>query len=250
VRVLKGVAAYLANFTPPAAALAGQYATIGSANPLWQHAVLQLPFDGVDGATSTTDVSPAANTITFNGNAQLDTAQKKFGVSSLLLDGNGDYLSLASDADFAFGTYDHQVECFFRTAAISATTQVICAWGGGSWHLSITDTDGTNAQIVFTSTSGAVITRTVTWASLVNTWNHVALVKRAGVYYLYVNGVLANDWTNADSLGNSVFRIGTANTTTLWFNGHIDSLRVIKGATTYFGSAFVVPLVDYPQATL
>jgi hypothetical protein len=75
-------------------------------------------------------------------------------------------------------------------------------------------------------------------------------VKRAGVYYLYVNGVLANDWTNADSLGNSVFRIGTANTTTLWFNGHIDSLRVIKGATTYFGSAFVVPLVDYPQATL
>lgn len=43
-----------------------------------------------------------AHTITFHGNAQLDTAQKKFGASSLLLDGTGDYLSIPDSPDWNF----------------------------------------------------------------------------------------------------------------------------------------------------
>ena len=40
---------------------------------------LLLPFDGTNGATSTTDSSNTGNTITFNGNAQISTTQSKFG---------------------------------------------------------------------------------------------------------------------------------------------------------------------------
>ena len=38
----------------------------------------------------------SGKTITANGDAQISTAQKKFGTGSLLLDGTGDYASPAS----------------------------------------------------------------------------------------------------------------------------------------------------------
>ena len=63
---------------------------------------LLLHFDGSDGATTTTDSSNNERTITLAGDAQLDTAQKKFGTASLLLDGNGDLASAADDGDFDF----------------------------------------------------------------------------------------------------------------------------------------------------
>ena len=56
---------------------------------------LLLPFDGSDTATSTSDESDNSHTITFAGTAQLDTAQKKFGTASLLLDGDSDYVKSA-----------------------------------------------------------------------------------------------------------------------------------------------------------
>ena len=56
---------------------------------------LLLPFDGSNGATSTTDSSNSNNTISFAGTAQISTAQSKFGGSSLLLDGNSDYLAVS-----------------------------------------------------------------------------------------------------------------------------------------------------------
>ena len=53
-----------------------------------------LPFDGTNGATSTTDSSNSNHTVTFGGGAEISTAQSKFGGSSLSLDGNGDYVEL------------------------------------------------------------------------------------------------------------------------------------------------------------
>ncbi len=52
---------------------------------------LLLNFNGTDGATTTTDASPSAHTVSFEGNAQLDTAAKQFGTASLLLDGTTRY---------------------------------------------------------------------------------------------------------------------------------------------------------------
>ena len=44
-----------------------------------------------------------AKTIIANGNAQVDTAQAKFGTGSFLTDGVGDSLSTPDHADFDFG---------------------------------------------------------------------------------------------------------------------------------------------------
>lgn len=55
---------------------------------------LLLHLDGADEATSTIDSSDNEHTINFNVTAQLDTAFKKWGTASLLLDGDSDYLNI------------------------------------------------------------------------------------------------------------------------------------------------------------
>ena len=62
---------------------------------------------------------------TFNGNSQLDTAQKKFGDSSLLLDGTGDYISIPTSTEFGFGTGAVTLECYVRPAVVSGTQVIL-----------------------------------------------------------------------------------------------------------------------------
>ena len=62
---------------------------------------LLMHFNGTNGSTTMTDNSKNNFAVTAVGNAQLSTAQSKFGGSSLLLDGTGDYLTFASNSQFA-----------------------------------------------------------------------------------------------------------------------------------------------------
>ncbi len=71
-----------------------------------------MHFSGSNGSTTFVDNSPVTKSFTVNGNSQISTAQSKFGSSSLLLDGTGDYLSSPSNADYAFGTGDFTIECW------------------------------------------------------------------------------------------------------------------------------------------
>ena len=59
---------------------------------------LLLPFDGSNGATSTTDSSNNNSTVTFVGTSQISTAQSKFGSSSMLFDGDSDYLTVTNSS--------------------------------------------------------------------------------------------------------------------------------------------------------
>lgn len=85
--------------------------------------------------------------IAVAGNAKLLTAQKKFGVSSLYLDGNGDYISAASQPDFNFGQANRRQKTLTVTgdAAISATQS---KFGGKSIAF-----DGTGDKVTVTSST-------------------------------------------------------------------------------------------------
>ncbi|KKM65440.1 hypothetical protein LCGC14_1491270, partial [marine sediment metagenome] len=81
--------------------IGGDLITIGSRTyGVYDDPHLLLNFEGTDAATSTTDASDNAHAVTFGGDAQLDTGVTIIGSSTLLLDGVGDYLSLADHADW------------------------------------------------------------------------------------------------------------------------------------------------------
>ena len=75
-----------------------------------------LQFNGADASTTITDVNAggSAHTWTANGNAQIDTAQSKFGGASLLCDGTGDYVTTPDHADFTLGSSDFTIDCWFQ----------------------------------------------------------------------------------------------------------------------------------------
>ena len=100
-------------------------------DPYFDNVVLLLHCDGADGSTTFTDVK--GHTCTANGNAQIDTAQSKFGGASALFDGTGDYLSVADSSDWDLASsQSFTAECWYRPAAIGANCAIISM---GSSHL-------------------------------------------------------------------------------------------------------------------
>ena len=72
--------------------------------------------------TTTTDASPSA-TVSFEGNAQLDTAAKQFGML-LLLDGTNDAVNLAANSDFDFSD-DNYTEVKIPKRGASANSTIL-----------------------------------------------------------------------------------------------------------------------------
>jgi hypothetical protein len=56
-------------------------------DPQFGSVSLLLHGDGTNGSTTITDNSPTPKTVTAVGNAQISTAQSKFGGASILFDG-------------------------------------------------------------------------------------------------------------------------------------------------------------------
>ena len=170
-------------------------------------------------------------TITANGNAQVSTAQNKFGGASALFDGTGDYLSVATSTDFGFGTGDFTIEGWFYKT--SATSQ---------W---IFDTRTTTPQVsVAVQSQGSGTIRLLVSGSFVvtssnshtnNAWNHLAISRASGVTRLFINGVVStNTYSDTNNYGaTKPLIIGAQYNGTTAFAGYIDEFRVTKGLARY-----------------
>ena len=66
------------------------------------------------------------HTVTASGNAQIDTAQFKFGASSGLFDGNGDFLTTPDHADWVLGDLPFTIEGFVRFAGLNTGERGCC----------------------------------------------------------------------------------------------------------------------------
>lgn len=178
-------------------------------------------------------VSPAvaagrtARIVTTVGNAQVSTAQSKFGGASALFDGTSDGLSVSAGG-FNVGTNDITIEFWVRHAAIN-DQQVYCDFR-----------TGTNSHFIFYVRSdnklelydgGSTYTSTVTMAT--NTWYHLAISRSGTSLKVYRDGTEVMSATNSRSLSdNSSIAIGSSYefTSTNSVNGWIDEFRVSSTA--------------------
>lgn len=218
--------------------------------------VLLLGFDGADGATATSDESAVARGApTFNGNAQLDTAQQKFGTASLLLDGSNDFIEYADSTDWEFGSGAYTVETWVRFPAAAINAAIIGNWGatGGeqAWHLALLFGVLT---FRFRIVSTADIDITYAWSPSANTWYHLAVDREAsgGKTRLYLNGTMVGSSTNTSALyaGSGGIVIGSWRSSSAYdFNGWVDEVRITKGVARYASdSGFSVPTEAFPRS--
>jgi hypothetical protein len=239
-------------------------ATDPNFDPNFANVSLLLHGDGTNGSTTITDSSPSPKTVTAVGNAQISTAQSKFGGASILLDGNGDYVESANNAAFDFGSADFTIECWFYIAGNSQTdpdgnrfaalvTSMPVATPITGYELNV----GGSASLTGTSlrfnnwqnTSSSAVTYTGTISQLA--WHHVAVVKSSTTTILFFNGVQVASTTLANqNVNNSThpLRIGSNRYASYFhqFNGYIDDLRITKGVARYT-AAFTPPTTSFPD---
>lgn len=220
---------------------------VPTSDPHYNSVVLLLPFDGNDADTNTTDESRSIHVIEFKGTAQIDTAQSKWGGSSLLLDGNSDYLDIPDSSDFFLGSQDFTFETWIRFNALDVT-QFICSsyrnTGDDRAHAWVMDSD--NRTRFFWSIDGIVSSNhRVSDMPTVTTgvWHHAAVVKSNGIIIQFWDGVeLTRSAGESDPEtdifdSSEPFRIGAIDSSgiKLFVNGHIDDFRLTLGLARYKG---------------
>lgn len=208
---------------------------------------LLLKFNGTDGAKAYT--AETGQTVTFAGTAQLDTAQKRFGASSLLLDGNSDYVTVPDSDDWYFGTGDFTIDCWVRfTGTITDYATIFNVYNDPAYNyfrlsFGVNDTlQKLRAHVV----NGGVfdIQMTTNIALVADTWQHIALVRSEDTLKLFLNGleVASANFTENYSIANfsEWFTVGF-NNANRYFGGWIDMFRVSKGIARWT-SNFTPPI--------
>jgi len=210
---------------------------------------LQLSMDGTDTATSFPD-DTGNHTVTANGNAQVDTAQQKFGTGSCVFDGTGDYLSVPDSVDFEQTSTPWTVELWARLNATTGRYTFCDKSNSGNTGWAIWMLDGALAWYVLSSGSATVtcIQPSATgWSTA--TWYHIAVDYDGTDYRIYRDGVVLQTTTSATVPGANTypFQIGRGgfNGDSGDYNGWIDELRFSNGVARYAG-AFTPPAVPFP----
>ena len=211
---------------------------------------LLLPFDGSDAATSTSDLSNRNATVTFAGTAQLSTGQSKFGGSSLLLDGNSDYLTI-SDSYWAsaINSGDFTIECWVRYTSLSGNQELIGnrgdSGGDSSNGWAIRKKDTANSFILYWYEGGQFNylnhTQGSQTAISADTWYHVAVTRSGNTWKLFLNGTAEDTVTDSGTIVSSnENRLFIGHFDSLYTSGYIDDLRITVGQARYT-SNFTAP---------
>ena len=205
----------------------------------WSNVVLQMHMN----ATNLGDVK--GNAVTLVGNVVRSVTQSKFGGYSAYFDGTGDYLSIPSTADFAFGTGDFTVEAWVWLTTLTGTGTIFdFRPGANGAYLVISQTGGTlNYGVNNTNPISAAAAMTA------GVWMHIAAARASNSLRMFVNGTQAGttvtDMTNYATapllLGKNVF------TTGLDLGGYMDDVRITKGVARYT-KTFAVPSLEFPDS--
>jgi YD repeat-containing protein len=258
VRVTKGVARYMASFTPPARTFPNTSLPVGpstvynyygdttfslNGDPSFDKVSLLLHGNGTNESTAIADSSPNPKVVTVVGGASIGTAQSKFGGSSLYfdgVDGSDTSITLADSPDFHFpGAYT--VEFWVRPSSFKAINTwlfgQILQTGLAPVRIDIAPSTGLvnvlgsldNAAWLFTTGF------TSTTALQIGTWSHVALADDGTDARLFINGVLQATratWLKPDS--STSLRIGGGYASgDREVEGYMDDVRVTKGVARY-----------------
>ena len=204
--------------------------------------ILHLPFDGSNGATSTSDLSNKNHTVTVNG-AQISSAQSKFGGTSLLLDGSNDYLSIGgSEWNSNLNSGDFTVEFWIRLDTLGDSRIITNYNGSNGWGVAMwSGGGGTNyfdgywyngswQYLQYDHGSASHTTPSV------DTWYHLAFVRNGNDWSLYLNGTAEYTRTVSGSITSSslgALELGRRYDGTQYVDGYIDDLRITKGLARY-----------------
>jgi len=228
IRIVTGTAVYTSNFTPPT-------------TPLTAITNTSLLLKGTNAGII--DKSQTAKTLTLNGDVKSSTTQTKYLSSSIIFDGNGDYIDIPLQDQFEFGTGDFTVEFWFNyDSAVSVYRPIqlgqgvngvgskYCGWAVriDSPNLMFERFDGTHTSYTFGSISTSA-----------GSWHHLAITRSGTTLRGFVDGTqIGSDITSSlsfDAYNTDPLRIGFGNDGrgNFYWDGYMSDIRITKGLARY-----------------
>lgn len=210
--------------------------------------VFLLHAGGTNGSTVFTDSSSAPKAITTVGNAQVSTAQSKFGGSGYLGDGTGDYLSTPAHADFVFGTGDFTIDGWIYLNSWTQGPSIFSNRDGGWSATEFVFKVETNGRLWVDTGLANIVSGATVLATGV--WTHVALIRSGSTLRLFLNGVQDGEAaTSVNLTKQSLVKVGGGDPDTgRSLNGYMDELRISKGVARWTAN-FTPPAAAYGVPT-
>jgi hypothetical protein len=225
---------------------------VATGDPHFSSVSLLLHGNGANGSTAIIDNSPSPKAVTAVGNAKISTAQSKFDGASIALDGSGDWCEIANNAAFKFGSGNFTIEYWFYPTSLTGVKQHINPDDGANVSYAIIS-NGTSLLYYLSSVGG------VSWniaagvsigTAVLNTWQHLALVRSGSTFTPYLNGVAGTTTTSSAALHDfsSPIRIGSnSGLSPNPFEGYLDEVRITKGVARYSAN-FAPPTAPFSDA--
>ncbi len=239
LRIVKGSALYTSNFTP-------------SKIPLTAVTNTQLLCNFTNAGIYD---STGAHNIETLASAQISTNVKKFGSSSIYLNGTSYFQIVKASNLFNFGTENFTIECWFYHSAVSPGnfTTFLDQWYNNAdpyFTVQFQGTGGTTPSFYLGGRSSFIAASAVT----TSTWHHMAFVRNGTTISLYVDGVSVasvTSFTGNVGSGTDKLTIGAQSNSlsiTGWmFIGYLDDIRITKGVARYT-SNFTPPTEAFPTS--
>jgi len=229
LRLVKGTAVYSgSSFTVPTSALTA----------ITNTKLLVLGRNNFsDGSASGHVLTPISDpTVTAFGpfltDAVYDPAVN--GASAHFEGGNGDYLSLSPQSDFAFGTGDFSISLWVYYHNVGNFDYLIdgrnSGQTSGTWTLSINYTNSSSGKLMLASGNSAILTSDTNLIK--NQWYYISVSRSGTTSRMHFNGtqvaINSSDSTNYSTAPNTSY-IGTRYSTQHSFDGIMGDVRVVKG---------------------
>jgi hypothetical protein len=211
------------------------------------YTVLLLHCNGADGSTTFTDDAlggAAPHTVTAQGDAQIDTAQYKFGGASGLFDGTTDRITVPTTVDFDLGTL-YTVEWQMRPASLSFSIPLTIYLSTNAEKLGF-EIDAT--YIYWRDREVGTAYYRQAHGMSVGNWYHLALVRNGATLKAYVEGTeVTGDTVAGGSMDDETLGmiLGEHPDGGIYgYSGHFDELRISKNIARYT-SNFTPPAAEF-----
>lgn len=240
-------------------------------DPLYSKVELLVRSRGAtNGQTTFVDDSASALSLTAEGTAGYGNAQSKWGnATSMVFDGGtttGVAIPQTTDLEFASRTIEFCIEAWIYCTDLSHANTIISSRDSSAAeeYLFKISTAGALQFDMWGAAAANVLSAEATSAITINTWYHVAVVRRNidgdGEARIYLDGTDVTTTVGAQTADGAVNTVGTwighnEADTAAAFEGYIDSLRITSGDIRYaadftpltqeFG-AYVAPEVSDP----
>jgi hypothetical protein len=219
---------------------ASKSGSVDAKDPQFNYVTMLLHGDGTNGAQNNTFLDSSTNnfTITSNGNTTQGTFTPYGSNWSNYFDGSGDYLSVADNAVFDFGSGNFTIEAWANFSSASQEHIVLSQWPGANNRAWVIAVDASAGSILFAYTTNGTtqINVSASFSFKASTWYHLAVCRDSTNLRIFVNGTLLTTYNISTSTiynSSASILVGAFESGSIPLFGYVSNVRLVKGTAVY-----------------